>query len=544
MVNDETGLAESQELRSLSGKDNQKATSLVIEPPRPGHAFGQVVRAECSGGQMPGSWGAMQVGGGAVVEPAGDSLDHLYHAWKSDGAMETPFTYETTGDQGGAQLSTIPSSGGVVMKAPATSGCGVMLLNNGRLNTVTSANLQVTHSGGVVSPHAASVDSDKSSSLADVEMLLPQTPLQKPERKRGPEIPIETVEQMAAKGMLVRQYQGAASGVMFQAKRMHPLDAAGASMGSVDQSTAGGYLPASSLQFSAALVPPNASHSMLLDNKQVLTPASVAYNALYGQQLHSLSPRTRSGSLGPIKFPSAGSVGEMTGQHVQFGIAQMPGSNTQAVAAAQAAVHQSQAMSTRSSALEAVRSGILGSDNLVRAIPGRLAPIGRSMQQQQVFSGLDSTGLPSFSDGYGLEDSQDHTTPKRRVQRKRENLPKESTALLKQWLLSHMLLPYPGNEEKLALCRATNLDMAQINNWFINARVRIWKPLVQKVFDKYEPVLKKQAEEEKDEQQLKRIHDARKSSTLNMITLLSGLPEARKELDEIASKSKALSKDG
>ena len=50
-------------------------------------------------------------------------------------------------------------------------------------------------------------------------------------------------------------------------------------------------------------------------------------------------------------------------------------------------------------------------------------------------------------------------------------------------------------------------------------------------------------QDEKDEQQLKRIRDARKSSTLNMITLLSGLPEARKELDEIASKSKALSKD-
>jgi len=515
MVNDEPGLAvagESQELRSLSVKGNQKATSLVIEPPRPGHAFGQVVRAQCSSGQMPGSWGAMQVGGGTVVEPVGDSLDHLYHAWKSDGTMETPFTFEATGDQGGPQLSAIPCSGGAVMKAPPTSGCGVMLVNSGRLNTVTSANLQ--------------------------------TPLQKPERKRAPEIPIETVEQMAAKGMFLRQYQGGASGVMFQAKRMHPLDTVAGAMGPVDQSTAGGYLPTSSLQFSAALVPPNASHSMLLDNKHVLAPATVAYNALYGQQLHSLSPRARSGSLGPIKFPSAGSLGEMTSQQVQFGIAQMPGNNTQAVAAAQAAVHQSQAMSTRSIALEAVRSGILGSDNnLVRAIPGRLGPIGRSMQQQQVFSGLDSTGLPSFSDGYSLEDSQDHTTPKRRVQRKRENLPKESTALLKQWLLSHMLLPYPGNEEKLALCRATNLDMAQINNWFINARVRIWKPLVQKVFDKYEPVLKKQAEEEKDEQQLKRIHDARKSSTLNMITLLSGLPEARKELDEIASKSKALSKD-
>lgn len=178
-------------------------------------------------------------------------------------------------------------------------------------------------------------------------------------------------------------------------------------------------------------------------------------------------------------------------------------------------------------------------------VPTRV-PVERAMQHQQVIArhGINHGGSPAFTAGYvPAEDVQHQGPTKRKIQRKRENLPKESTALLKQWLLSHMLLPYPGNEEKMALCRATNLEMAQINNWFINARVRIWKPLVQKVFDQYEPILKKQAEDEKDEQQLKRIRDARKSSTLNMITLLSGFPEARKELDEIASKSKALSKD-
>ncbi|CAD7704953.1 unnamed protein product [Ostreobium quekettii] len=526
---------ESLDLRTLSEKGGPKGTSLLIEPPRPGHAFGQVVRAQCGSGEMPGNWGAMQVGGGAVVEPAGDSLDHLYHAWKSE-TMESPFAFEASGDQGTVQLSTLPCSGGVVMKSPSTSSSGVMLVNSGHLNTVASANLQGTHSGGVVSPHSTSVDSDKSSTIADVEMLLPQTPLIKAERKRGPEIPIESVEQMTAKSMLLRQYQSGSPGLMFQAKRMHSADG---SIGSVNQPASGAYLPTSGLQFSAALVPPNVSNGMLLDNKHIIAPATVAYNALYGQQLHNLVPRTsRSSPVSPR---------EMVNQQVQFGIAQMPASNAQAVVAAQAAIQQSQGTSARSMALEAVRSGILGTESgLVRAIPARLSPVGRAMQAPQVFSGhaLGHTGLPSFTEGYGhLEDSTGHCPPKRRVQRKRENLPKESTALLKQWLLSHMLLPYPGNEEKLALCRATNLDMAQINNWFINARVRIWKPLVQKVFDKYEPVLRKQAEEEKDEQQLKRIHDARKSSTLNMITLLSGLPEARKELDEIASKSKALSKD-
>lgn len=94
----------------------------------------------------------------------------------------------------------------------------------------------------------------------------------------------------------------------------------------------------------------------------------------------------------------------------------------------------------------------------------------------------------------GRESARDENRVRRRVHKKRENLPKESTALLKDWLLSHMMLPYPGNEEKLALCKATNLDMSQINNWFINARVRIWKPLVREVFDKYSDRLMQQAQ--------------------------------------------------
>ncbi|GMH32326.1 hypothetical protein BSKO_00160 [Bryopsis sp. KO-2023] len=139
----------------------------------------------------------------------------------------------------------------------------------------------------------------------------------------------------------------------------------------------------------------------------------------------------------------------------------------------------------------------------------------------------------------GAEDGR----PKRRVHKKRENLPKESTALLKDWLLSHMMLPYPGNEEKIQLCKATNLDISQINNWFINARVRIWKPLVQRVFEKNSERLMQQAKDDNDEHQVKRIQDAHKTSTMNMITLLSVLPTARKELDEIANKSKSLSKE-
>lgn len=50
-------------------------------------------------------------------------------------------------------------------------------------------------------------------------------------------------------------------------------------------------------------------------------------------------------------------------------------------------------------------------------------------------------------------------------------------------------------------------------------------------------------QEDKDEHQAKRIQDAHKATTMNMITLLSGLQSARKELDDVANKSKSLVKE-
>lgn len=50
--------------------------------------------------------------------------------------------------------------------------------------------------------------------------------------------------------------------------------------------------------------------------------------------------------------------------------------------------------------------------------------------------------------------------------------------VLKQWLFDHFLNPYPTDEEKHELMRQTGLTFNQLNNWFINARVRLWKPLV------------------------------------------------------------------
>jgi hypothetical protein len=71
------------------------------------------------------------------------------------------------------------------------------------------------------------------------------------------------------------------------------------------------------------------------------------------------------------------------------------------------------------------------------------------------------------------------TTQKKKIvkstngRKRRGNLPKSVTAILKQWLIDHCKHPYPTEEEKRCLRLKTNLTLNQISNWFINARRRI-----------------------------------------------------------------------
>lgn len=65
------------------------------------------------------------------------------------------------------------------------------------------------------------------------------------------------------------------------------------------------------------------------------------------------------------------------------------------------------------------------------------------------------------------------------TKRRRGNLPKSVTMVLKTWLVKHVKHPYPTEEEKHALAKETKLTMNQISNWFINARRRILQPLLE-----------------------------------------------------------------
>jgi len=62
-------------------------------------------------------------------------------------------------------------------------------------------------------------------------------------------------------------------------------------------------------------------------------------------------------------------------------------------------------------------------------------------------------------------------------------LPRKAVRRLKEFLYDHFDNPYPSETQKSRLARELGLDVNQVNTWFINARMRLWKPLIEKVFN-------------------------------------------------------------
>ncbi|KAH0886036.1 hypothetical protein HID58_062132 [Brassica napus] len=77
--------------------------------------------------------------------------------------------------------------------------------------------------------------------------------------------------------------------------------------------------------------------------------------------------------------------------------------------------------------------------------------------------------------------------------RPQRGLPERSVNILRAWLFEHFLNPYPSDADKHLLARQTGLSRNQVSNWFINARVRLWKPMVEEM---YQQEAKEREEEE------------------------------------------------
>ncbi|KAK2660597.1 hypothetical protein Ddye_007130 [Dipteronia dyeriana] len=70
----------------------------------------------------------------------------------------------------------------------------------------------------------------------------------------------------------------------------------------------------------------------------------------------------------------------------------------------------------------------------------------------------------------------------RHAWRPQRGLPESSVSILRAWLFEHFLHPYPNDSEKMMLAKETGLSRNQVANWFINARVRLWKPMVEEMY--------------------------------------------------------------
>ncbi|OVA08466.1 Homeobox domain [Macleaya cordata] len=68
-----------------------------------------------------------------------------------------------------------------------------------------------------------------------------------------------------------------------------------------------------------------------------------------------------------------------------------------------------------------------------------------------------------------------------RLWRPQRGLPEKSVSVLRAWMFQNFLHPYPNDAEKHLLAIRSGLTRSQVSNWFINARVRLWKPMIEEM---------------------------------------------------------------
>ncbi|KAI3978141.1 hypothetical protein MKX01_012972 [Papaver californicum] len=89
--------------------------------------------------------------------------------------------------------------------------------------------------------------------------------------------------------------------------------------------------------------------------------------------------------------------------------------------------------------------------------------------------GTSRKGVPNYTQVQEFGIDEHH------VWRPQRGLPQRAVAVLRAWLFEHFLHPYPTDTDKQMLAKQTGLSRSQVSNWFINARVRLWKPMVEEV---------------------------------------------------------------
>lgn len=128
-------------------------------------------------------------------------------------------------------------------------------------------------------------------------------------------------------------------------------------------------------------------------------------------------------------------------------------------------------------------------------------PTGRMLQREDFQRHLNmenSLTVCHSSEFQWFEGQQLHG----RVQR---GLPERAVSLLRAWMFEHFLHPYPSDEDKVTLAKATGLKRSQVSNWFINARVRLWKPMVEQMYEEARKTNEEDLEKLKQEQRIEEV---------------------------------------
>ncbi|KAK9269814.1 hypothetical protein L1049_025387 [Liquidambar formosana] len=119
------------------------------------------------------------------------------------------------------------------------------------------------------------------------------------------------------------------------------------------------------------------------------------------------------------------------------------------------------------------------------AISGQIQVTRRSLGEQDTSLNVQGGGIPRLR--YVDRQLRQHRALQqlgvmRHAWRPQRGLPESSVSILRAWLFEHFLHPYPKDSDKIMLARQTGLTRSQVANWFINARVRLWKPMVEDMY--------------------------------------------------------------
>ncbi|KAG0452963.1 hypothetical protein HPP92_025627 [Vanilla planifolia] len=145
-----------------------------------------------------------------------------------------------------------------------------------------------------------------------------------------------------------------------------------------------------------------------------------------------------------------------------------------------AAVYLALASKAMSRHFRSLRDGIAGQIHAAKKAMGEKDPIAPGMSRGETpkLKLLDQCfrQQKAFQQGGGMLVEPHPWRPQR-------GLPERSVSILRAWLFEHFLHPYPSDVDKHILARQTGLSRSQVSNWFINARVRLWKPMIEEMYN-------------------------------------------------------------